>query len=97
MELIISQEINLLSILNPFLSIKWYKSAVCIIISLLDQAKTIGKAKFEGGPSASVPYYEKKMGTNDSGMILNIKDLIKAPTQWPLPIFHHMLFLFSRK
>ena len=81
MELIISQEVNLLSVLNPLLSIKWYKSAVCIIIIHLDQTKTIGKAKFEGGPSASVPYYEKKMDTNDSDMILDIKNLIKAPTQ----------------
>jgi hypothetical protein len=48
-------------------------------------------ANFEAQSGATIPYYEKKMDTDDSDTILEIKDLITAQKQSPLPMSNHML------
>jgi hypothetical protein len=48
-------------------------------------------ADFEAQSGPTIPCYEKKMITNDSDTILEIKDLIIVQNQSPLRMSNHML------
>jgi hypothetical protein len=47
---------------------------------------------FEAQSGPTIPNYEKKMTTNNSDTILEVKDLIAAPKQSPLPMSNRILF-----